>query len=301
LKFLEESNSFILHQYSKLVMPDKIDERTLAFANMGIGNIMWFLPTLKIIGCSTKLDVVCDKPGLKDLLEYNINCSVISFNQIKDIGYKTSVNNFLCQSTEEVKKIISLRIPNRIGHVWKERLKYSWLFNIPYPTDDSVHEMTSNLNLWNSSPYEFVLELPATEKVLPKYDILFQVHSFNEPEKDYPNYSEVINLLDKSYSIAFIGGKEEWGEANKLASKYHLSNYCGKLTFIEALHLIKNSRMIIGNDGGLLKCADMMAAPAIQIFRYWSKIFERVRILRGSNLIEPKPVEVIKSIKEILK
>jgi hypothetical protein len=281
-------------------LPAYIDDRAIAFANMGIGNLMWFLPTLKIIGQSTKLDVVYDNAGLKELIEYNINCRVIPFKDIRNLNYKTSINNFLCQRTEEVKKIIELRIPNRIGHIWNERLKYSWLFNIPCPTDELKHEMLSNLCLWNAESSDFILELPPISNIMPEYDILFQVHSFNEPGKDYPYYAEVIKLLDKKYSIAFVGSKEEFSEADKIAAGHSHSNYCGKLTFLETLHLIKNSRLIVGNDGGLLKCANMMASPAIQIFRATSSVIERCKILRGTNLIEPSGMDVINSINEIL-
>ena len=48
--------------------------RILTFADMGVGNLVWYLPTLRALSVHD-LTVVCHNPELKQLIDYNVPCS----------------------------------------------------------------------------------------------------------------------------------------------------------------------------------------------------------------------------------
>jgi hypothetical protein len=61
--------------------------------------------------------------------------------------------------------------------------------------------------------------------------------------------------------------------------------------------MIAKCKGFIGNDSGLVKIADNLCVPNIQIFRWWTDSIVRARVfINGTNLIEPELTDVLIAI-----
>ena len=261
--------------------------------NLALGNLIWMLPLLKAL---EPFVLVLDNDELKDLLHYNFKCDIYAIKDLPDFKWNTSINNFLCQTTQFTKKIIELRVPCRIGTVEGDD-KYGWLFNYPVGICKNAHEGTLNNTLaieFGVSPKPYTLQLPSTNAKIPKYDILIQAHCGGNPSKDWGRYSELIEPL-KKYKIGLIGNDAE----REYADKLNADNLCGVYSLVETGHIIKKARLVIGNDSGLLKLSDNLGTPSIQIFKKDSTYIERGWI-SGENLIEPTVSDVVKLVRRML-
>ncbi len=262
--------------------------------NLALGNLIQMLPMLKAVDLkcvSSIATFVCDSTELEYLLWFNFkNSIIINLESLPHWEYNTSISNFLCQDKETVKKIIELRIPCRIGHLWEGRSKYRWLYTHVRLANEDIPEEYANNQLvdpFGLCPQPYQLRLPPVDIKLPKYDILFQVHSSGNPAKDYPRYGEVINILKKEYKIGLIGSDAEREYSEKFADK-KVENLCGLYSLTESFHLLNSAELVVGNDSGLLKVSDNLGIPSIQIFRQWSPCTIRCAI-KQTNLIDPSP------------
>jgi ADP-heptose:LPS heptosyltransferase len=297
---LQKIHSGLLKIYCKYTLPttNEIGENILIFADMGIGNLIWFYPFIKSIE-SLNITVAINNKEVSELIKFNIpNAEVVTYSNIPNKKYDVVVANFLCQTNIEVYEIIKRKIPCRIGHAGVERMKYAWLFNYSYKMDNSRQETISNLELLIPFKMEKKyghLKLPERE-ITDSYDILIQPHSSYETRKDWKGYKELVTRL-KNYNIAFVGSKNErefisenFPDATNLAGKYDL---------IGTAHIIKNSKLIIGNDSGLVKVADGLGCKSIQIFYWWSEYIVLAKTYNGINLIEPTIDEVINQVETL--
>lgn len=294
--------SRILKFYSELVL-DSIytDNEILFFANirnLGIGNLVWMYPAMKAFERS-RLTVVCEDSEMREILNINIpTANFVSFDKIPTrIKYGVSINNFLTQTRQNVMKIISLRIPCRVGHTF-EGDKYSWLFNYQIPMDDAVGEALSNSNLLKPfalEPAPLKLKVPFSSNKYSHFDVLIQPHTSNEPKRNYADYKSVIEQLD--CRVGLIGSAKEWGYCEEISYATKATNLCG-MSLIDTANLMKGA-VVVGNDGGLVKLAYAIGAPVIQIVKRDSEYFHRSWIV-GNTLIDPNPFEVVREISKRL-
>ena len=80
--------------------------------------------------------------------------------------------------------------------------------------------------------------------------------------KSYPYYKEVVSLLG-DLKICSVGDSSEWikGTINKTGTD-----------LLTTLGIIKNSKMLLGNDSGLYHCANALGVDNIVIFTYTSTV-----------------------------
>ena len=80
--------------------------------------------------------------------------------------------------------------------------------------------------------------------------------------KGYPYYERVVELLPE-FKICSVGSKDEYIEGTDDKTGLDLLTTGG---------IIKNSKLLIGNDSGLYHCANALSIPNIVIFTYTSTI-----------------------------
>jgi ADP-heptose:LPS heptosyltransferase len=88
-----------------------------------------------------------------------------------------------------------------------------------------------------------------------------------------------------SYHVILLGGKKEADEGEKIENEFpeKVINLCGKTTLNESASILKNSRLVIANDTGLMHIA---AAFKKKILSFWgntSPNFGMVPYLPGDN------------------
>jgi ADP-heptose:LPS heptosyltransferase len=129
------------------------------------------------------------------------------------------------------------------------------------------------------------------------YDILIQPHSSFESRKDWEGFTELYSRL-KNYKVAFVGSRNE----REFISTYFPDavNLAGKYDLVGTASIIKNSKLIVGNDGGLVKVADGLGCKSIQIFYWWSEHIVLAKTFNGINLIQPTVDEVYSYIENSL-
>ena len=78
--------------------------------------------------------------------------------------------------------------------------------------------------------------------------------------------SEICNLLD--YPVILLGGKTEFDEGEKILSqsKGNLLNYAGKISLNQSASLVRDARVVLSNDTGLMHIA---AAFKKKILSFW--------------------------------
>jgi hypothetical protein len=242
--------------------------------SLALGNLAWMFPMFEALHKKGCLTIVCDNEELKELIKYNFPLAGVD-----------ALGEINC----------------RIGHLWNHKGKYSWLYTHVRNADENTPEEYMNnqmLDPLRLNPQPYRIKLPAKDKLIPKYDILIQAHSVNDPNKDWGKYRRVIETLHREYKIGLIGSGTE-REYSEQFRAYNVDNFCGKYSLIETMHLVNNARLVIGNDGGLLKVSDNLGVPSIQIFKKWSPVKIRAAI-KGINLTEPAVNDVINIIRKIL-
>ena len=295
--------STLLRLYSHFTLKDEAPSGDiLLFANIfntGIGNLVWLYPVMKSLE-PLGLTVVCEHDEMSRLLSYNLPMTdVVKFRNIPNKRYGASVNNFLTQTNKNARKIISLRINSRIGHIWEDRKKYSWLFNYGVKTNNSIQEFESNRRLLKPFGVKDLgfqnIELPPTSKKFNKFDVLIQPHTSNESKRDFLHYFDIIKKLD--CRVGLIGSKKEFDYCESLCFKTKATNLCG-MSLIDTAHLMKRS-IVVGNDGGLVKLAYSIGSPVIQIIQDGSEYTDRSWI-KGSTMISPTQDAVLERINNLL-
>lgn len=300
--------SSLLKLYARQVLHDIAPrENVLLFANIhntGIGNLVWLYQTMKALE-PIGLTVVCEHEEMSKILQYNLpTARVVRFKNIPNIKYGTSVNNFLTQTTQNIRQIISLRINCRIGHSYINRLKYASFFTYRLPMNNYFREGSANVMLLQ--PFidkrlipdiipELKLELPPERYKHNKFDVLIQPCTSNETKRNFLHYFEVIKKL--KCKVGLIGSAKELDYCESLAFKTKATNLCG-MSLIDTAHLMKKA-VVVGNDGGLVKLAYAIGAPVLQIDLPGSEYVNRSWI-PGSTIMNPEPETVVYIINKLL-
>jgi len=242
--------------------------RILTFADMGIGNLVWYLPVLRALS-QHDLTVICPNQELRDLINAQIKCSFQMSGR-----YDVAVNNFLCQRKQDIKKI--WRIPKRIGHDWIERRKFVWVFTDKIKMDkDKPEEYYNNLLLQPLGLKPIYEKIKFPDFKVQRYDVIVSKNS-SIPAKDWDDWDNLIRVLRRyKANVKVLDPKEQ--------------------PLIVATAMISKCKLFIGNDSGLAKISSNLGIPTIQIFRWFTDCFVRCRV-NGVNLIEPTLQEVLNEI-----
>lgn len=247
--------------------------RILTFADMGIGNFIFYLPVLRALA-KEDLTVICPNEQLRAILDYNIKAKY----EIQG-KFDVSVNNFLSQDKRHLTKI--WEIPKRIGHKawWRDR---SWIFTDKVPMDRDKSEEYYNCKLLEPLGIKPIFKpLRVPDFNTPQYDIIISKHS-SELKKDWEYWGDLKLFLKLKYpgiTIKILDSNE--------------------IPLIVVCDILRKCKLFIGNDSGLAKIAANLGTPTIQIFRWFTDCFVRARV-KGINLIEPTVEEVICQLNSVL-
>lgn len=82
-------------------------------------------------------------------------------------------------------------------------------------------------------------------------------------KKRYPYFDRVVQiLLNAGYRVVLVGDSKD----RELSSDWGGINLCGELSLTDTAAVIKNAKVFIGNDSGLLHVARAVKTPAVQIY-----------------------------------
>ena len=133
-------------------MPAKSEPkgRVLIYVNMGYGDLVFYLPVLRAIEKKFETVIVLENEVKTNFLRtMGIQSSIVKAAYLSSPAvnrkFDTVVCHWLQQWTPIVRQIITMRIPCRIGHDWRE--KYHWLWTHPAPYSENGHYKTSNESL----------------------------------------------------------------------------------------------------------------------------------------------------------
>lgn len=82
-------------------------------------------------------------------------------------------------------------------------------------------------------------------------------------KKRYPYFDKVAKSFEKEgYKVVFVGDEKD----RKLCESWGGINLCGRISLLDLLAVIKNAKLFLGNDSGLLHMARAVGTKAVQIY-----------------------------------
>jgi ADP-heptose:LPS heptosyltransferase len=281
---IESINSFALKQYSSMVMPTKVEPqgRILIYANMGYGDLVFYLPVLRAIEKKFETVIILEDQVKTNFLRgMGIESSIIKAASLSPAGtcqkFDTVVCHWLQQWTPIIRQIIKMRIPCRIGHHWRD--KYNWLWTHPTSYWKNGHYRFSNESLLEPFGLEPVYDTVKIKNPITDHEIIIVPNS-SEPKRDWPGFNKLYD---------------------KLSNLYRVFQLQKSVPMDVAIRMLAGARLVIGNNSGMPIIADFLKVAAIQIFRQGEKVTPQIAgLLHGIDFIEPTVDEVYSRVNSIL-
>ena len=79
-------------------------------------------------------------------------------------------------------------------------------------------------------------------------------------------FLELVRRIEGEYQIVVLGGKNETGLGEVLASSGKIHNFAGNLSLLETAIALSLMKLIITNDSGLMHMATAVKTPVVAIF-----------------------------------
>jgi heptosyltransferase II len=279
LERLEHINAFLISWSNKLIVKQKVNNRMLIFAEMGIGDLLMFMPTIQeVLKLRFEITFYVERSVQKEILKKHFpQCSFEISGK-----YGWCLMNFqTIRKKEYIIKVVKLRIPNRVGHSFG---KWASFFNLPVAFDiNRGNQVLNNLELltqFNVPFYSLSDKIfIETEKIgLPfeKY-ICIAPFLYTDPRKRVNCYDSII---EKGENIVLLGSIEEFEPCQTMCEKApeRIVNMAGKTSIFQAAYIIKNADHFYSHEGGLGHVAAAMETPStIYYYSYISKehVFHR--------------------------
>ncbi|MFA5349238.1 MAG: glycosyltransferase family 9 protein [Candidatus Paceibacterota bacterium] len=286
IRFLERMNAQLLCLRSKIQPKNLANNPMLIFADLGLGDLLMFLPTIKAIYERGAWDTIYFRTERAEAIEVlkgifprarfitpyenkNGNARFIGYERaLLQYKFGIAVVNFHQAYKSNILPMVKLRIPITIGHSWPEN-KYHSIWTDPVEYNKEYYQVAENLKLliplglyekhkeskmfFHTQPFKipyekYVLIQPASSTVREKncWDVEAYVRNINGP-------------------IIFTGNAEEARIAtNIMCNNPHstIFNYCGKLNIFQTAYLIKKSSQFLCNEGGLAHLASALNVRA---------------------------------------
>lgn len=267
---------------NRFIPKHKVNNRILVFSPPGIGDVIMFMPVLKILlEAGFDITVLTNKKSNREILLHNFEG--LKFEKTGIYGW--SLNNFHTVYYMEILTILRERIPNRVAH---EHYLYEKFFNKRVYFTFKAGQVTQNLMLQTPFTGKFKREemfFNVPVKTMKPY-ILIQPRSHTDKRKECFNEWSII-LKHQAMPIVLIGSIEEMSPMDEYPK--HVTNLIGRTSIIQAASLIKNCNHFYCLESGLSHIA---AAVGTQTTVYYKKSVSREDALHR-NLKHMNYVEII--------
>ncbi len=265
-------------------MPAKSEPhgRVLIYANMGYGDLIFYLPVLKAIEKKCETVIVLENQVKTNFLHnMGITSVIVRARDLSSPGanrkFDTVVCHWLQQWTPIIRQIITMRIPCRIGHNWRE--KYNWLWTHPVRYREDGHYRASNESLLEPFGLEPADDTVKIENPITDDEIIIVPNS-SEPKRDWPGFDSLCE---------------------KLSAQHRVYKLWKSVPMDVAIRMLAGAKLVIGNNSGMPIIADYLKVPAIQIFRRGEKVTPQIAGLsHGIDMIEPTVDQVYSRVNTIL-
>jgi hypothetical protein len=251
--------------------------KVLIFADLALGDLCFFLPVIQALK-DRPHDVVCNDPDRAEVIRL-ITPNIKRLDEVTG-EYGTAIVSWQQQYKPYIKKVLELDIPIRIGHFNLERDKYAWVFNQKIPCLHNYHRAV--VNEWLLWPFGIHHPEPVRLDMIPRVgfvDVLIAPHGVFG-SKDWPRYASLRERLLERYSVRWID--------------FHV-------LMPNLFQMVASSRLVIGNDSGLVKLADAFGIPTITTFlSAGPATIAQAGTLHGYNLLDPTVDEVERLVRKIL-
>jgi len=257
---IELFNANVVILLNRILPFNKPSKRGLIFANMGMGDLIMFMPTIKeILHLGYDVDFYVKRHPQKEILEKHFpECSTTVSGKY---GW-VMVNYHNIYKKEYIFKILKLRIPMRIGHKfgkWDKFFTHHASLNL-----EINKQVDENLNL----AYQLhVPELPysnklffKTEKIVLVPDMTYEDYIAIAPFCSTDKRKEIINLIPinkLSMPVILLGNDSEHADCELIRPKFNFKTYnlAGILNIFQTAYIIKNASLFISHEGGLAHIA----------------------------------------------
>ncbi len=223
-------------------------KRGLIFCDMGIGNFILMMPIIKSLTRKYELTLYAEKKEIDDIINNHFNCN----REIIGI-YDFCINNSFTMQKKNILKILKLRIPLRIGHIFKNN-KFNLFFNKRIPFDECNYELDQNYNLVSFMDIKrenLFFEVNEYKHLRPYFAV--QPSSYTEQRKNTDLRNLIIELL-KDSDVILIGHEKEKVDMPGI-------NMIGKTNIMEAAAIIKGSKHFYCLESGLSHIAVAINVP----------------------------------------
>lgn len=228
-------------------------------------------------------------PWDKKRYKYNIFYRINLINSLRKRGFSTAYN--ISQERGILNDELTLMIgcKNKICFKKKAKylfpffnllniLRYSKLLDFGEHNEYRILEIAAKkLNLINIPPIKNMFGEQICEGIPSNYVCVVPFSSNFDKNWPTDNYVHLVEKLSSNYNIVLLGEKDDH-KFQSLSKHPHILNLMGKTKLSEAVVIIKNSQLFIGNDSGLTHLANVLDIPLIAIIGGGSKerFFQRI-------------------------
>ncbi len=265
--------------------------RLLIIRPGGIGDAIFLLPLLRSIRANNppiRIDILCERRNAGVFLSQSqLNFRVYRYDTAGEFFslFKNEYDVIIDSEQWHYLSAITayfLRAKTRIG--FATRPLRAKLFNRRIPYEINGYELDNFKKLFEglkgaeqaASDINSCFEVPAqaaswaAKRINSKSVTVFLGASIPERRLTHEQSLKLIHgLLERKLSIILLGGedvRETSACLEKEAHSEHITNLVGKTSLEQSAALIRESRLFIGADSGLMHLACAVGTPAIAIF-----------------------------------
>jgi heptosyltransferase II len=280
--------------------------RILVYADMGIGNMILFTPTLQSIRNQfpkAKITLLIGKSGCDQVVEctslvdevlrvkYSLLEIVALANIVKRKEFDLLISSFLSGSKYLTLLTILSRIPIRAGHCqskdWSSPLDF--LYNIQVKMNPGTHEVERHLCLaefLQCRKTDYPIKLKVSHEDYEFADKFFAEHFSSEirvmgisagtsvaqnwKQWDLEKIAEVCDRSIEEFGVGVLlfGSNDLLPKQDLLSKhmKYDFVSCVGKTTIRQAVALISKCDLMLASDTGLMHAGDAIGTRTLGIF-----------------------------------
>jgi ADP-heptose:LPS heptosyltransferase len=244
----------------------------------GIGNLLMMTPAIQALSrlySDFKVDMVMPSewndyraPIIKDILNHwDLIGKVISFpaDKFYPKSYKLLFTTAHCEPSQ------AASLFQQKGNKFE---KADWLTDYPHEIEYYMNEVY-RLGYKGLTPpiVAPMAEQPVLGGDKPRVAFYNGAASLSKryrwTRKRWDKFEALAEELHNYYGVEVVclGGKSEKKEGERLAKKYdHVTNYAGKLSFLESVKVLSQCKLMISTDSALMHAAEAVNVPVVTLF-----------------------------------